>query len=103
MELWQFYQHVWEAERALSAAVPTAWLVRGGVAFAVVKFPREAEPGEWWVEKTWIATPWVFGSDLFGVERLKTPGLLQSPAHNTARGWLAWRRCTCALIAISHH
>ena len=46
MELWQFYQHVWEAERALRAAVPTAWLVRGGVAFAVVKFPRKAEPGE---------------------------------------------------------
>ena len=46
MELWQFYQHVWEAERALKAAVPTAWLVAGGKAFAVVKFPREAEPGE---------------------------------------------------------
>jgi hypothetical protein len=68
MELWQFYQHVWEAERALSAAVPTAWLVKGGVAFAVVKFPQVAEPGEWWAEKTWIATPWVFGSGLFGIE-----------------------------------
>ncbi len=31
---------------ALKAAVPTAWLVKGGVAFAVVKFPRVAEPGE---------------------------------------------------------
>ncbi len=68
MELWQFYQQVWDAEEALKAAVPTAWLVKGGVAFAVVKFPREAEPGERWVEKTWIATPWVFGSGLFGVE-----------------------------------
>ena len=62
---WQFYR---EAERALKAAVPTAWLVKGGVAFAVVKFPQVAEPGEWWVEKAWIATPWVFGSGLFGVE-----------------------------------
>jgi hypothetical protein len=68
MELWQFYQHVWEAERALKAAVPTAWLVKGGKAFAVVKFPRKAEPGDWWVERAWIATPWVFGSGLFGVE-----------------------------------
>jgi len=68
MELWQFYQHVWEAERALKAAVPTAWLVKGGVAFAVVKFPREPEPGGRWVEKTWVAVPWVFGSGLFGVE-----------------------------------
>jgi hypothetical protein len=64
----QFYQHVWEAEKALKAAVPTAWLVKGGVAFALVKFPGEAEPGELWAEKTWIATPWVFGSGLFGVE-----------------------------------
>ena len=68
MELWQFYQHVWEAERALKAAVPTAWVKAGGKAFAVVKFPREAEPGEWWAEKTWIATPWVFGNGLYGVE-----------------------------------
>jgi hypothetical protein len=68
MELWQYYRQVWEAERALKAAVPTAWLVKGGVAFAVVRFPREAEPGERWVEKMWIATPWVFGSGLFGVE-----------------------------------
>jgi hypothetical protein len=30
MELWQ-----WEAERALKAAVPTAWLVKGCVAFAL--------------------------------------------------------------------
>jgi hypothetical protein len=27
-----------------------------------------AEPGEWWAEKMWIATPWIFGNDLFGVE-----------------------------------
>ena len=64
----QFYQHVWEAERALRAAVPTAWLVRGGVAFAVVRSPRDAEPGERWVERAWMATPWIFGNGLFGVE-----------------------------------
>jgi hypothetical protein len=68
MELWQFYQHVWESERALSAAVPTAWLVKGGVAFAAVRFPREVEPGERWVERAWMATPWIFGNGLFGVE-----------------------------------
>ncbi len=68
MELWQFYRQAWEAERALRAAVPTAWLVKGGVAFAVVKFPRETEPGEWWAEKMWRATPWIFGNGLFGVE-----------------------------------
>jgi len=34
----------------------------------VVRFPREAEPGEWWVEKMWVATPWIFGNGLFGVE-----------------------------------
>jgi hypothetical protein len=68
MELWQFYREAWEAERALKAAVPTAWLVAGGKAFAVVKFPREPEPGEWWAEKTWIATPWIFHNGLFGVE-----------------------------------
>jgi hypothetical protein len=32
----QFYRQVWESERALRAAVPTAWLMKGGVAFAVV-------------------------------------------------------------------
>jgi hypothetical protein len=68
MELWQFYKQAWEAERALRAAVPTAWLVAGGKAFAVVRFPHEAEPGEWWVERAWIATPWIFGNGLFGVE-----------------------------------
>jgi len=68
MELWQFYREAWEAEKALRAAVPTAWLVKGGVAFAVVRFPREPEPGEWWAERTWVAVPWVFGSGLFGVE-----------------------------------
>jgi hypothetical protein len=65
---WQYYGEAWEAERALKAAVPTAWLVKDGVAFAVVKFPRKAEPGEWWAEKVWIATPWIFGNGLFGVE-----------------------------------
>ncbi len=68
MELWQFYRQAWETERALRAAVPTAWLVKGGVAFAVVKFPREAEPGEWWAERLWRATPWIFANGLFGVE-----------------------------------
>ena len=34
----------------------------------MVRFPREAEPGEWWVEKMWVATPWIFGNGLFGVE-----------------------------------
>jgi hypothetical protein len=46
-----------EAERALRAAVPTVWLVAGGVVFAVVRFPWEAGPGEWWAERLWIATP----------------------------------------------
>jgi len=68
MELWQYYRKAWEAERALKAAVSTAWLVKGGVAFAVVKFPGEAEPGELWAEKMWVAVPWVFGNGLFGVE-----------------------------------
>jgi len=57
-----------EAKRALKAVEPTAWLVKGGVAFAVVKFPHEAEPGEWWVERTWVAVPWIFDNGLFGVE-----------------------------------
>jgi len=57
-----------EAERVFRAAVPTAWLVAGGRAFAVVRFPQVAEPGEWWAEKAWIATPWIFGNGLFGVE-----------------------------------
>jgi len=68
MELWQFYREAWEAEKALKAAVPTAWVKAGDVVFAVVRFPREAEPGEWWVERAWVAVPWVFGSGLFGVE-----------------------------------
>jgi len=68
MELWQFYREAWEAERALKAAVPTAWVKADGVAFAVVKFPREPEPGERWVERQWRATPWIFGNGLFGVE-----------------------------------
>ena len=33
-----------------------------------LKFPQVAELGEWWVEKAWIATPWIFGNGLFGVE-----------------------------------
>jgi hypothetical protein len=65
---WQYYKQAWEAEKALKAAVPTAWLVKGGVAFAVVKFPQVAEPGELWAEKMWVAVPWVFGNGLFGVE-----------------------------------
>jgi hypothetical protein len=64
----QFYRQIWEAEKALKAAVPTAWLVKGGVAFAVVKFPQVVAPGEWWVERAWVALPWVFGNGLFGVE-----------------------------------
>jgi len=68
MELWQYYREAWEAERALKAAVPTAWLVKGGVAFAVVKFPQVAEPGEWWAERAWVAVPWIFSNGLFGVE-----------------------------------
>jgi len=68
MELWQYYKQVWDAEEALKAVVPTAWLVKGGVAFAAVRFPQVAEPGEWWAERAWMATPWVFGSGLFGVE-----------------------------------
>jgi hypothetical protein len=59
---------VWDAEKALKAAVPTAWLVSGGVAFAVVRLPRVAEPGERWAEKTWVAVPWIFGNGLYGVE-----------------------------------
>jgi len=59
---------VWDAEKTLKAAVPTAWLKAGDVVFAVVRSPREAEPGEWWAERAWIATPWVFGNGLFGVE-----------------------------------
>jgi hypothetical protein len=57
-----------EGKRMLKAAVPTAWVKVGNVAFAVVRFPREAEPGEWWVEKTWVAAPWIFRNGLFGVE-----------------------------------
>jgi len=64
---WQFHRQIWEAERALKAAVPTAWLVAGGKAFAAVRFPREAEPGERWAEKMWIAMPWILNG-LFGVE-----------------------------------
>ena len=66
--VWQFYKQVWEAERALKAAVPTAWLVAGGKAFAVVRFPRVAEPGERWVERAWGAAPWIFPNGLFGVK-----------------------------------
>jgi hypothetical protein len=68
MELWQYYREAWEAERAFKAAVPTAWLKAGGSAFAVVRFPREAEPGEWWAERAWVAVPWIFANGLFGVE-----------------------------------
>jgi hypothetical protein len=64
----QLYRQVWDAEEALKAAVPTAWLVKSGVAFAVVKFPQVAEPGEWWAERAWVAVPWVFPNGLYGVE-----------------------------------
>jgi len=57
-----------EAERALKAAVPTAWLVAGGRAFAFVKFPKVAEPGDWWSGRTWVVAPWLFSNGLFGVE-----------------------------------
>jgi hypothetical protein len=57
-----------EAERALRAVVPTAWLVKGSAAFAVVRFPQVAEPGEWWAGRTWVAAPWLFSNGLFGVE-----------------------------------
>jgi hypothetical protein len=57
MELWQWYRQVWAVEHALRAAVPTAWVVRGGTALAVVRFPREKEPGEWWVGRPWVAVP----------------------------------------------
>ena len=59
---------VWDAEKTLKAAVPTAWVKAGGVAFAVVKFPQVAEPGEWWAERAWVAVPWIFTNGLFGVE-----------------------------------
>jgi hypothetical protein len=26
---------------------------------AVVKFPRVAEPGERWAERSWVAVPWI--------------------------------------------
>jgi hypothetical protein len=42
--------------------------VASGKAFAAVRFPREAEPGERWAEKMWIAAPWMFRSGPFGVE-----------------------------------
>jgi hypothetical protein len=91
----QLYRQVWDAEEALSAAVPTAWLVKGGVVYAVVRFPHEAEPGEWWVEKAWIATPWIFGNGLYGVEIVFEDARFTAVAvRSTARGWPAWRRCT---------
>jgi hypothetical protein len=50
--VWQFYMQVWDAGKALKAAVSTAWLVKGGKAFAVVRFPQVAKPGRGgWVEK----------------------------------------------------
>jgi hypothetical protein len=58
------YRQVWDAEEALKAAVPTAWVKAGDVVFAAVRFPREAEPGERRAEKAWIAAPWVFPNGL---------------------------------------
>jgi hypothetical protein len=57
-----------EAERALRAAVPTVWFKAGGRAFAFVKFPKVAEPGDWWSGRPWVAAPWLFSNGLFGVE-----------------------------------
>ncbi len=54
--------------------------MKGGVAFAAVRFPREVEPGERWAEKTWVATPWIFGNGLFGVQ-------LHDEAVQWLRGW----------------
>ncbi len=68
MELQEWYRLEWMARRALEAAVPTAWMVLGKAAFAAVKFPREAEPGERWADRAWVAYPWVFGNGIFGVE-----------------------------------
>ncbi len=50
---WQYYRQAWEAERALKAAVPTAWLMRGSAAFAVVRFPRGAK-------RLWSSLRWSF-------------------------------------------
>jgi hypothetical protein len=68
MELQEWYRLEWMARRALEAAVPTAWLVVGKAAFATVRYPREVEPGEGWADRAWVATPWVFGNGVFGVE-----------------------------------
>jgi len=68
MELQEWYRLEWMAGRALDAAVPTAWLVVGKAAFASVRYPREVEPGEGWADRAWVATPWVFGNGVFGVE-----------------------------------
>jgi hypothetical protein len=46
----------------------TAWLVACGRASAVVRFPREAEPGEWWAGRLWMVTPWVSGGGLVGIK-----------------------------------
>jgi len=58
-----------DAEKALKAyAVPTGWLLKGSVAFAVVKFPKETEPGELWTERRWVAVPWIYANGIFAVE-----------------------------------
>jgi len=67
MELQEWYK-LELARRALEAAVPTAWMVLGKAAFATVRYPREVEPGERWADRAWVATPWIFGNGIFGVE-----------------------------------
>lgn len=33
-----------------------------------MRFPREAEPGEWWAGRLWMVTPWVSGGGLVGIK-----------------------------------
>jgi len=49
VKLWQFYEGAWEAERALKAVVPTAWLV---ARWHLSGFPPGAEPGGRWVKSS---------------------------------------------------
>ncbi len=62
---WQFYRRFGMLGRRLKPPCPPRGLRR--VVFAVVRFPRVAEPGEWWVERAWVAAPWIFPNGLFGV------------------------------------
>jgi hypothetical protein len=88
----QLYRQVWDAGEALKAAVPTAWVKAGHVVFAVVRFLWVAEPGVRWAEKTWIATPWIFGN---GLEvAFEDARFTATACPSTARDWLAWRSST---------